>query len=127
VVALSGPLGAGKTYLVKGIALGLGVVDSRAVRSPTFVLVSEYHGRLTLYHVDAYRLAGPAELDVLGSREFMSSGGVTVVEWADRVEGVLPPERLNVTCRHAGEARRTYRFSGLGRRFDALVGKLAKD
>jgi tRNA threonylcarbamoyladenosine biosynthesis protein TsaE len=124
VIALSGPLGAGKTYLVKGIALGLGVADSRGVRSPTFVLVNEYTGRVKLYHVDAYRLAGASELDALGASEFMSSGGVTVVEWADRVEAALPKEHLRVECRYAGETSRTYRFSARGKRFEALVRKL---
>jgi tRNA threonylcarbamoyladenosine biosynthesis protein TsaE len=125
VVALTGPLGAGKTYLVKGIALGLGVADSRAVRSPTFVLVSEYSGRVKLYHVDAYRLSQASELEALGSGEFMSSGGVTLVEWADRVESALPKEHLRVECVHAGETRRTYRFSARGKRFETLVKKLA--
>ena len=90
VVALTGELGAGKTCLTKGIALGLGVADARAVRSPTFVLISEYRGRLTLYHVDAYRLHGPADFEALGATEILTSGAVTVIEWADRVEGALP-------------------------------------
>ena len=121
VVALSGPLGSGKTYLTKGIALGLGVGDSRAVRSPTFILVSEYEGRLRLYHVDAYRLEGPADLESLGSDDFIFSGGVTVVEWAERVRDALPAEHLWVECRHAGESRRTYRFSACGRRSEVIV------
>ena len=125
VVALSGPLGAGKTYLTKGIALGLGPKDSRAVRSPTFVLVSELEGRLKLYHVDAYRLAGAAELQALGSDEFLFSDGVTVVEWAERVAAALPREHLWVECGHAGETKRTFRFSGRWERWKAVVGKLA--
>ena len=127
VVALSGPLGAGKTYLTKGIALGLGLKDSRAVRSPTFVLVSEIEGRLKLYHVDAYRLAGAAEFTALGSDEFLFSDGVTVVEWAERVVDALPREHLWVECRHAGETKRTFRFMGRGERWKAVVGKLAAD
>jgi tRNA threonylcarbamoyladenosine biosynthesis protein TsaE len=125
VVALAGPLGAGKTYLTKGIALGLGLADSRAVRSPTFVLVSELEGRLKLYHVDAYRLASAEELEALGSDEFLFSDGVTVVEWAERVKTALPREHLWVECRHAGETRRTFRFSGRGERWKEVVGKLA--
>jgi tRNA threonylcarbamoyladenosine biosynthesis protein TsaE len=126
VVALSGPLGAGKTYLTKGIALGLGLADSRAVRSPTFVLVSELEGRLKLYHVDAYRLSSAAEFTALGSDEFLFSDGVTVVEWAERVAAALPREHLWVDCRHAGETRRTFRFSGHGERWREVVGKLAE-
>ena len=124
VICLSGPLGSGKTYLTKGIALGLGVSDSRAVRSPTFILVNEYQGRLKLYHVDAYRLEGPAELESLGSDEFLFSDAVTVVEWAERVVKALPRERLWVTCRHAGQGRRTFRLDPHGERFEALAAKL---
>jgi tRNA threonylcarbamoyladenosine biosynthesis protein TsaE len=118
-------LGSGKTYLTKGIALGLGLRDSRTVRSPTFILVSEYEGRLRLYHVDAYRLRSAAELESLGSDEFLFSGGVTVVEWAERVKDALPREHLWVECRHAGESRRTFRFSARGKRLKDLVRKLA--
>ena len=125
VVALSGPLGSGKTYLTKGIALGLGLTDSRTVRSPTFILVSEYQGRLTLYHVDAYRLGSAAELASLGSDEFMTSGGVTVVEWAERVKRALPKEHLWVECRHAGERRRTFRFEAHGQRPADIVKRLS--
>ena len=126
VVALSGPLGSGKTYLTKGIALGLGLTDSRAVRSPTFILISEHPGRLTLYHVDAYRLEGAAELESLGSDEFMTSGGVTVVEWAERVKAALPPEHLWVECRHAGESRRTFRFEAHGQHPGDIVKHLSR-
>ncbi len=126
VVALTGELGAGKTCLTKGIALGLGVGDARAVRSPTFVLVSEYRGRLALYHVDAYRLHGASELEALGSGEIMASGGVTVVEWADRVEGALPAEHLRVECAHAGETRRAIRALARGKRYEDLVRRLAE-
>lgn len=121
VLALTGDLGAGKTCLTKGIALGLGLSDARAVRSPTFVLISEYRGRLTLYHVDAYRLAGAGDLDALGSGEFMNAGGVTVVEWADRVEAALPGERLCVECAHSGETQRTIRIIARGKRYEDIV------
>ena len=121
VVALSGPLGSGKTCLTKGIALGLGLTDSRAVRSPTFIIINEYEGRLRLYHVDAYRLQGAADLESLGSNEFMFSGGVTVVEWAERVVDALPTEYLQVVCIHAGERRRTYSMSAKGVRFERIV------
>jgi tRNA threonylcarbamoyladenosine biosynthesis protein TsaE len=127
VVALIGELGAGKTCLTKGIALGLGLSDARAVRSPTFVLVSEYKGRLTLYHVDAYRLSGAADFDALGASEMMNSGGVTVIEWADRVEGVLPAECLRVACCHAGEKSRAFLIFGRGRRAEAVLAAMAEN
>ena len=124
VVALSGALGSGKTCLTKGIALGLGMTDSRAVRSPTFIIINEYDGRLRLYHVDAYRLQGPEEFESLGSNEFMFSGGVTVIDWAERVADALPAEYLQVVCTHAGESRRTYSMSARGARFERMVEEL---
>ncbi len=93
VVALEGPLGAGKTCLVQGLARGLGV--SGYVRSPTFVLIHEYRGPVPLYHVDLYRLA-PADLDGLGLEELLDGPGVTAIEWAEHAEGVLPAEHLRV-------------------------------
>src|SRR5437588_12756061 len=84
VVALIGPLGAGKTHLVRAIAEGLDIADSRAVSSPTFVLIQEYHARLPIYHFDAYRLRTAAEFFDLGAHEYFEGKGVCLVEWADR-------------------------------------------
>ncbi len=113
VVALVGPLGAGKTQLAKGIAVGNGIDDVRDVTSPTFTLVNEYEGRLKLYHLDAYRLSGSRELDALGFEEFARSDSAVVVEWADRVESTMPPDTLwvdlaytDLSSRHI-EARAT--------------------
>ena len=124
VIGLSGPLGAGKTYFVKGIAAGMGVVDTREVRSPTFILVGEYEGRLRLYHVDAYRLSGSEEMEALGSREFVFGDGVTVVEWCDRVEGSLPKEMLTVKLEHVDADTRKLSFTGRGKRAGAVLRKL---
>lgn len=95
VIGLIGDLGAGKTQLVTGIAAG-NATGERAVRvtSPTFSLVHEYPGRLTLYHLDAYRLRSPAELVGLGFDELCGAGGAVVVEWADRVADVLPDDLM---------------------------------
>lgn len=107
VFALVGPLGAGKTQLVKGIAAGLGVHDDHAVCSPTFVLINEYTGRCTLYHLDAYRLRGPRDLAALGFEELCASGGVVVVEWADRVPQLVPPDATWITIEPRGESLRS--------------------
>lgn len=92
VLALIGPLGAGKTQLAKGIAEGLGITG--VVNSPTFVLMNEHSGRLRMYHVDAYRLDDPEEASAAGLLDERQSDGVTVVEWADRLDGWMPAERL---------------------------------
>ncbi len=87
VLALSGDLGAGKTQLVKGLARGLGV--TARVHSPTFTLVNEYGGgRLTLFHLDLYRLETAAQLVSAGIEEFLSPDGVAVVEWAERLSAL---------------------------------------
>jgi len=94
VLALSGPLGAGKTQLAKGVAQGLDVES--VVNSPTFVLMNEHEGRLRLFHIDAYRLDDPEEALAAGLLDERQADGVTVVEWADRLDGLLPDERLDV-------------------------------
>src|SRR4051812_10853451 len=97
VVALIGPLGAGKTRLVQAVATALGVPSGR-VTSPTFVLVNEYTGgRLPVYHFDTYRLKGDDEFLNLGPEEYFDSGGITFIEWADRVAALLPANRLEIT------------------------------
>lgn len=89
VVGLVGPLGAGKTNLVRAWAEGLGV-DPVAIASPTFVLIHEYEGRVPVYHFDTYRLGGPDEFDGLGAADYFQAGGVCLIEWADRVRDRLP-------------------------------------
>lgn len=114
LVALIGPLGAGKTLLTKGIAEGLGV--SGVVNSPTFVLMNEHPGRLRLFHVDAYRLDGPDEAFAAGLLDDRAADGLTVLEWADRLAGWLPADRLELTLEPAaagGEERHiAWRASG---------------
>ena len=89
VVGLIGPLGSGKTQLIKGIAAGVGAEGESQVCSPTFVIVKEYIGRLEVYHIDAYRLDSVAEFEKLGFDDFCYPGSVVVIEWADKVEASL--------------------------------------
>ena len=84
VVALNGPLGAGKTFLTRATALGLGIPDERMVTSPTFVLIQEYKGRLPIYHFDLYRLAKGNDFQDLGAAEYLEGQGVCLIEWADK-------------------------------------------
>lgn len=121
VVALVGPLGAGKTHLARAIAEGLGVADSRVVTSPTFVLIQEYRGRLPIYHFDAYRLKSEAEFDDLGTQEYYDSGGVCLIEWADRVPGSLPPEQLRITLEPLGPTARRATLAAAGLRYEQLL------
>lgn len=85
---LIGELGAGKTTFVQGLACGLGVLER--VRSPTFVLMHEYHGRVPLYHFDAYRINTLDELREIGFEETVRSQGITVIEWGEKAAGLLP-------------------------------------
>ncbi len=105
VVALIGPLGAGKTTLTRAIAEGLGV-DPRQVASPTFALVHEYPGRVPIYHFDVYRLPDLQAFLDLGAEDYFRGNGVCLVEWADRVEAALPKDCLRITLAHDGEGRK---------------------
>ncbi|HEV8004238.1 MAG TPA: tRNA (adenosine(37)-N6)-threonylcarbamoyltransferase complex ATPase subunit type 1 TsaE [Planctomycetaceae bacterium] len=113
VVALIGPLGAGKTRLVQSIAAELGA-DRRAVNSPTFVLIQEYDAPLPIFHCDTYRLRSVDEFLDLGVDEMFQSGGVFLIEWAERVTPVLPADRLQIEIEVTGETARTFRFTALG-------------
>lgn len=101
VIALVGPLGAGKTELARGIARGLGVEE--AIASPTFVLVAEHPGRVPVFHVDCYRLAGAEDALAAGILDERCADGVTVIEWADRLGAALPAGRLEIAIDGAGD------------------------
>lgn len=94
VIALQGTLAAGKTTITKGIALGLGIDDS--VTSPTFTLISEYYGRLPLYHMDVYRLDSTEDFMNLGVEEMLYGNGVCVVEWSEKVMAELPESAIRI-------------------------------
>jgi tRNA threonylcarbamoyladenosine biosynthesis protein TsaE len=121
VVCLSGPLGAGKTTLAQGIARGLGVEE--VVNSPTFTLVQEYAGHLPVFHLDVYRLSGPAEAEDLAIPEMIAAGGVLLIEWPERIAPLLPADRLEIRLQPVGEARRLTAVAH-GGRFQALIGSL---
>ncbi|MCK4341864.1 MAG: tRNA (adenosine(37)-N6)-threonylcarbamoyltransferase complex ATPase subunit type 1 TsaE [Phycisphaerae bacterium] len=110
-VALTGPLGSGKTQLIKGLAVGLGVPEDEPVVSPTFVLIREYVGHLTLYHIDAYRLGGAEELFSLGLDEMVAEpDAVVAVEWADRTPEAIPEYACWIDLAHVGEEARRIRI-----------------
>jgi tRNA threonylcarbamoyladenosine biosynthesis protein TsaE len=124
-VALCGTLGAGKTRLVQAIAEASGV-PRRDVVSPTFVLIQEYRGRRPVYHIDAYRIRDNDEFQELGPDEYFESSGITLVEWADRVAGLLPPERIEVHIAVTGETSRRFEVTAVGERYADVVARLAQ-
>lgn len=125
VIALQGDLGAGKTTLVQGVARGLGV--DRPVTSPTFILVNEYPSSPRLYHVDCYRLAdAPAEAASIGLAEILYDDGICAIEWADRLEGLLPDERLDVRLVWQSDTARRIILRARGRRYIELLVDLAR-
>ncbi|MEZ4769024.1 MAG: tRNA (adenosine(37)-N6)-threonylcarbamoyltransferase complex ATPase subunit type 1 TsaE [Caldilineales bacterium] len=126
VIALTGDLGAGKTCLTRGIARGLGVSD--AVTSPTFILVAEYATRsgATLYHADCYRLgdAAVAEAESIGLAEMMAGDGFAVIEWAERIDRLLPADALRVELVAIDDSQRRIDLHAGGARSRALARAL---
>lgn len=126
IVCLYGDLGAGKTSLSYGIALGLEVKE-QYITSPTFTFVNEYEGRVPFYHIDLYRLKDPEELENIGFEEYLDSDGVTVIEWAERAEDELPEERLSVYLNYVNENSREIGFLPEGERYQKLLDALKQD
>lgn len=109
VICLHGELGAGKTQLVKGIASFFGINPSE-VTSPTFTLIHEYPGILPVYHFDFYRLKNEKEALEIGSEEYFYGEGVSIIEWPDKIKGLIPNDALHVYLTHAGEQKREIRI-----------------
>jgi tRNA threonylcarbamoyladenosine biosynthesis protein TsaE len=123
VVALDGPLGAGKTRLVQAAAAACRV-DRRDVVSPTFVLVHEYRGSRPIYHLDAYRVRDDDEFLELGADEYFVPPNLVFVEWAGRVERCLPRERIAITIGVLSDQQREFTVVGHGREAAAAVERL---
>jgi tRNA threonylcarbamoyladenosine biosynthesis protein TsaE len=114
-IALEGPLGAGKTQFIRGLAMALGA-NPRAVSSPTFVLLNIYRGgRLTLFHLDAYRTGGADDFESIGFAELLEQQGVVVAEWADRITRILPDRRIQIAIEVLGESERRITIERLGK------------
>jgi tRNA threonylcarbamoyladenosine biosynthesis protein TsaE len=112
LVCLWGELGAGKTVFAKGFGVGLGI--DATINSPSFVLMSEYAGRLPLFHLDLYRLAGPADVVSGGLLDERQARGVTLIEWPERLEPIVPSPRLDVRIAGAGTDRRSISLAAVG-------------
>ncbi len=122
-MTLDGELGSGKTCLTRGIAQGLNVPEGLYVTSPSYSLINEYPGRLLLFHVDLYRVQDVGELEELGLDEIMGGDGVAVIEWADRLVGDLPKERLAISMSILDDRTRALQFSAYGPQAVDLVEK----
>ncbi|MEM8783870.1 MAG: tRNA (adenosine(37)-N6)-threonylcarbamoyltransferase complex ATPase subunit type 1 TsaE [Planctomycetota bacterium] len=132
VVALDGPLGAGKTQFVRGLAEGLGL-DPRHVSSPTFVFVQEYApdperdlATPVLVHVDAYRLESSEQLQSIGWSDELLDGAVLAVEWAPRIVEALGPDVLHVRIAHTGEGQRAIEIEGQGAWAERMAGLMER-
>jgi tRNA threonylcarbamoyladenosine biosynthesis protein TsaE len=123
VIALVGELGSGKTHLIKGLAAGVGVERSNRIASPSFTLLHEYQGRIPFFHVDLFRLTREEEAEDLGLEEYFVRGGVTAIEWADKIPKLLPKELIWISLRSLGGQARVIRLLGKGKQYEALVKK----
>lgn len=115
IIAFRGGLGAGKTAMTRGIALGMGLRDD--VSSPTFAIVNEYEGSLPLLHFDMYRLSGGADLESIGFYDYLSDRCVMAIEWSENIEGFLPPGTTYITIEPVSENERKITIEG-DERFD---------
>ena len=120
VVALIGPLGAGKTRLVQAVAEASGV-PRRDVVSPTFVVAQQYQGHRSIYHFDVYRLGDEDEFLELGADECFERDGISFVEWGDRFQRCLPDSRLDIRITITGDASRKFQLAGHGDRWTAVI------
>jgi tRNA threonylcarbamoyladenosine biosynthesis protein TsaE len=127
VILLHGGLGVGKTTLTQAIAAGLAVPPDQYVSSPSFALLHEYRGgRLPLFHLDCYRLAGEDDVEGAGLTEYVGSSGLTVVEWPERLGSLLPVERLDIFLEAVNDNQRTFRMQSQGRSWPGKIEQLAE-
>jgi tRNA threonylcarbamoyladenosine biosynthesis protein TsaE len=122
VILLVGKLGAGKTCLTQGIARGLNI-DGYA-RSPSFVVVNEYRGRLPMYHIDLYRLDDIAEIADIGLDDYLYGNGLCVVEWADKAIELLPPQNLTIKIEMLGDNERKLELTPHGERYKEMLSDI---
>ena len=125
IITLEGALGAGKTTLTQFIGQGLDVPEEYYITSPTFSLLHEYPGRIPLFHMDLYRLAGSDEIIELGFADYLYGEGVCVIEWPDRLEEMMPENRLQIELEFTSETVRTAGLTGHGQ-FEERMADLQK-
>jgi tRNA threonylcarbamoyladenosine biosynthesis protein TsaE len=111
IITLHGSLGSGKTTIVKGIARALDIEEE--ITSPSFTLISEYDGRLPLYHMDLYRIDSVEEFELIGAEELLYGSGVSIIEWAEKIEQILPNNCIAITFTIEDNGRREIRIDGI--------------
>lgn len=119
VICLNGDLGSGKTVFTKGFAGAMGIDE---ITSPTFTIIKEYAGELPLYHMDVYRTDGKVE--GLGLEEYFYKGGVTIIEWSEMIEDILPKERLDIKFKITGENSRTIILKPYGDKYRSICEEI---
>ena len=126
IIGLVGELGTGKTCFVRGFAAGLEVRKDAWIRSPTFTLINEYHGRLPIYHIDLYRIGERHELEGLNLREYLYADGVSLIEWFEHVPANEVDEYLELKIAHGGGTKRQLTFIAHGERYEKIVQKFKR-
>ena len=122
ILLLTGGLGAGKTTLTQGILWGLG--SDEYARSPTFVLVNEYHARIPVYHMDLYRLDTFEEIDGLGLEDYLFGDGLCVIEWADKAQGYFPLDHVDISIETVSDSARLFTLDTGDSERDSLFSAL---
>ena len=122
LICLDGDLGVGKTALTQFIAKEFGVKEY--IVSPTFTIIKEYNGKLPFYHMDVYRIGSEEDMYDLGWDEYIYSEGVTVIEWSDLIEGILPEERINIEIKRIDDDKREINIKGKGTVYEKLIKEL---
>ena len=118
IICLDGELGSGKTVFVKGFAKSLGLEEN--ITSPTFNIVKEYNsGEMPLYHMDVYRLENSD--DSIGFNDYFNSDGVTIIEWSELIEDILPEERLNISFKVLDENTRIIKLTPHGEKYEDVI------
>ncbi len=123
LIAFTGDLGSGKTVMIKGIAMGLGIEEGE-LTSPTFTIINEYEGLVRFYHIDLFRISKEEELSGIGLEEYLPGDGITAIEWAERIEKLLPPEFLKIIILIEGEMARRLIVEAYGERYKWLAKRL---
>lgn len=121
VITLEGDLGAGKTTFTKGIGIGLNI--DATINSPTFTIMKIYDGRLTLYHMDVYRLDNFSGDDDL--EEYFYNGGVCVIEWASNIDSILPDNFLKITISDLGDGKRSFLFESDDKEYIDIIERVS--